>query len=462
MHNLGARRDFAPINGYQSLEGPTWERYTQSMTGGGDAKKPIEGRPSGALWRHADFLRLWSAQSISSLGKLITREGLPLAAVLALHAGAGEIGVLAAIRAAPALLVGLTAGGMVDRARRRKVLIACDVLRAAVLLIVPVAAYTHHLVMADIWLAAALVGALSVLFDMADHAYLPSLIDRRLLIDANAKLGATESVAEIGGPAIAGALFSALTAPLAIAVNAVTYLASAAILATIRAKESVAAGPQARMTWRADAAAGFQISWRDPAIRSLLLMSATTGMFGGFFSALYIVFAVTTLGLTPAMLGATIAVGGLGALAGAAIAPWLGARLGLGGALIAAAASNALFDALIPLAGGSPVRGMGMLMAAQFLGDAVGTAALIYATSLRQGLLPLEAMGRVAGAFAAAAGLAAVAGALIGGELGRLGGMRPALFVACAGLALAPIWCLASPVRRMRSIPEAPITPHRV
>jgi hypothetical protein len=425
------------------------------MTGDASASKPADGGRQGGLWRHADFLKLWRAQSISSLGALISREGLPLAAVLALHAGATEIGVLAAIRAAPALVVGLSAGGLVDRTRRRGILIACDLARAGVLLIVPIAAFTHHLVMADIWLAAALVGALGVLFDMADHAYLPSLIDQRLLIDANAKLGTTESVAEIGGPAIAGALFSALTAPLAIAVNAVTYLASAAILATIRAKESVAAPLSAKVSWRRDAAAGFQIAWRSPAVRPLLMMSVTTGLFGGFFSALYMVFAVRVLGLTPAMLGASIAVGGIGALAGAAAAPWLSRRMGLGPALIATAVAGALFDMLTPLAGGSPARAMAMLMAAQFLGDAAFTASLIYAKTLRQSVLPLEVMGRVAGAFAAAGGLAVVAGALVGGELGGVAGMRPTLFIACAGFAMAPIWCLASPVRRMRSIPEA-------
>jgi MFS family permease len=426
------------------------------MTGEGSAGKAADGPRPGSLWRHADFLRLWSAQSISSLGALISREGLPLAAVLALHAGPGEVGVLAAIRAAPGLVVGLAAGGMVDRTRRRGVLIGCDVLRAAVLLIVPIAAYTHHLVMADIWLAAALVGALGVLFDMADHAYLPSLIERRMLIDANAKLGTTESLAEIGGPAIAGALFSALTAPLAIAVNAVTYLASAAILATIAAKETVAAAPAASASWREDAAAGFRIAWAEPTVRPLLTMNVTWGLFGGFFSALYIAFAVRALGLTPLMLGATIAVGGLGALAGAAAAPWLSRRLGLGPALIATAAAGALADLLIPLAGGPPGRGMAMLMAAQLIGDAALTAALIYAKTLRQSVLPLEVMGRVAGGFAAAGGVAVVAGALVGGELGGVVGMRPTLLIACAGLALAPIWCLASPVRRLRSIPEAP------
>src|SRR5712671_4627554 len=159
------------------------------MTGAGSGETPIDDLPPGALWRHRDFMRLWSAQSISSLGARITREGLPLAAVLVLHAGAAEIGVLAAIRAAPALVVGLAAGGVVDRGRRRNILIGCDLARAGALLIVPIAAFIHRLVMAEIWLAAALVGALGDLFDMADHAYLPSLIDRRLLVDANARLG---------------------------------------------------------------------------------------------------------------------------------------------------------------------------------------------------------------------------------------------------------------------------------
>ncbi len=188
----------------------------------------------------------------------------------------------------------------------------------------------------------------------------------------------------------------------------------------------------------------------DGRIRPLFLAALASGLFGSFFSALYIVFSIDQLHLTPAMLGLTIGVGGAGSLAGAAIASRFGARLGIGPALIGAGALNALFNLFIPMAGGAPLIAMGFLMAAQLLGDAAGTAWLIYAKTLRQSLLPPEVLGRVAGVFAAAAGLASICGALIGGELGQHLGMRPTLLIACAGFALAPLFCLASPLRRLR------------
>jgi len=378
---------------------------------------------------------------------------LPLAAVLVLHAPAADLGALAAMSAAPAVLVGLIAGPRLDRHRRRPVMIGADLGRAALLLIIPIAALAHRLVMAELYLVAALVGAASVLFDMADHAYLPSLVDRNHLVAANARLSATESTAEIGGPALAGVLVSLLTAPIAIAVNAVTYLASAAILATIGHPEAAPPRAATPPSWRADLLGGFRALFAEPLIRPLFLTSVTSALFGAFFFALYTFFAVTTLRLTPAMLGVTIAVGGVGALVGASLAAWLGRRLGIGRALILAGLLEAAFTLLIPLAGGGPARAMAMLMAGQLFGDALGTAFLIHAVSLRQAVLPGEVLGRVAGAFAAGAGLATVVGALIGGALGGAIGARDTLFISSAGLALAPLWCLASPIWRLKTAP---------
>lgn len=418
----------------------------------------IVSRAAGPLSGQSDFLRLWAAQSVSSIGALIAREGLPLAAVLTLHSGPLAIGLLAALRAAAALLVGLFTGGLVDRRRRKRILIMADLGRAAILVAIPAAAFAHRLAIAEIYLAAALVGALNVLFDMADHAYLPSLIPPRLLLAANARLAMTESVAEIGGPSLAGVLFALLTAPIAIVVNALTYLASAAILATIRSQEPPPAstGPSApglSPTVWLDMATGFRLTFASPVVRALFLSAATSALFGGFFSALYIVFAVTRLGLSPALLGATIAVGGVGSVVGAALAGRLARRLGIGPAIAAAGLAAAAFTVFIPLAGGGRWRAAGMLMVAQLFGDALATAALIYAKSVRQSVLPPEVMGRVGGAFAAGPGALAVAGALIGGWLGQTFGVRPPLYIACAGLGLAPLWCLASPLSRLRRLP---------
>jgi MFS family permease len=405
-----------------------------------------------ALWRDRDFVRLWLAQSISAFGARVTREGLPIVAVLGLGASPGQVGLLAALANGPALIVGLAAGGLVDRSRRRGLMMAADLLRAAVLATVPIAGLLHLLALPHLYLAAALVGAASVLFEIADHAYLPALVTPEQLTDANASLSATESVAEIGGPALAGALFQVLAAPLAIAVNAFTYLVSAAFLAGIgKAEPSPEPEPHAR--WTDDVAMGFSAAWRDPLVRPIFLVSAMQNLAGGIFSALYILFCVRVVGLNPALLGIAIATGGVGALAGSALAGPLGRRLGVGPAILGAQVLLALAIALIPLAPANPRGGLAVLMVSQLLGDAFAVAGMILAASLRQTVLPGTVLGRVGASFRATTGGLMVLGALAGGALGEALGLRAAIWVGVAGLALAPLLALASPLPRLREMP---------
>jgi MFS family permease len=272
------------------------------------------------LWADRDFMKLWSAQGISAFGARITREGLPMAAVMTLNAAPGQIGVLAALTRGSALVVGLTAGGFVDRRRRRGVLVAMDLLRAAVLATIPVAALLHWLTMPQIYLAAALVGAASVLFEIADHAYLPGLVAREQITAANASLSATDSVAEVVGPALAGVLFQWFAGPVAVIFNALTYLGSAGFLAAIKKREPEPP-PAEASSWRRDLADGFGAALAEPRVAPLMMLTGFNALFGSFFSALYILFAFRVLHLTPSMLGVTIAAGGAGALAGAAAAP---------------------------------------------------------------------------------------------------------------------------------------------
>ena len=407
-------------------------------------------RLSGRLWRHGDFLKLWTAQAVSDFGARITREGLPMAAVLTMGAKPAELGVLAALTTGPAVIVGLVSAGWVDRLRRRPLLIGADVVRAAILLTIPLAALLHRLSMVQLYLAAALVGGTSVLFDIVDHAYLPGLIPRDCLMEGNGKLGATESLAEIGGPALAGVLFQALTAPFAIAANALTYLISAAFLSGIRQRElePSAAAVDQRPSWRGDVAAAAAAIAADPRVRPLFLMGLGQSLFGNAFAPLYVVFTIRTLHLTPTMLGATIAVGGVGALAGAILAPGLSARLGLGPTIIAASFGSGAAALLIPLAQGAPPLAMAVLMAAQLFGDSLAVAANVPAVSLRQSVLPPEMLGRTAAVFRASQGAMAVIGAIAGGILGGTVGVRTTLAGAAVGLTLSAAFVLASPLRR--------------
>jgi len=408
-------------------------------------------RSSGALWRHRDFLKLWAAQSVSSFGARITREGLPLAAVLSIAAPPVELGVLAALTQGPALIVGLFAGGLVDRSRRRSILIASDVARAAVLMAVPAAAWLHALSMPLLYGAAALAGMLSALFDLADHAYLPSLIGREQVMEGNAKLGLTESIAEIGGPAFAGLLVQTLTAPIAIAVNAATYLVSAAFLTAIRGRESLSQQIE-RRPWHRHLAAGFAAVRAQPVLKVLLTLSVVAPLFGSFFSALYVLFAIRTLHLSPAMLGITIAFGGAGAMAGAAIAQPLASRFGIGPAIVMLAFASSAFALLVPLATGGPALAMTILIAAQLGGDSSGTAFIILAKSLRQVAVPNRMLGRVGAVFQVTSGAVGVVGALAGGALAGAIGARATLIVAALGYFLLPLIAAASPLRRLEAI----------
>lgn len=407
-----------------------------------------------SLLRHADFLKLWSAQTISAFGARITREGLPMVAVLTLSASPGQLGVLAALTYGPALVVGLAAGGLIDRGRRRRVLIGADLVRAATLVTLPAAAWLGVLDLWQVYTVAATVGAASVVFDIADHAYLPSLISREALTEGNARLSATDNVAEVGGPALAGALFQWLTAPIAILVNAFSYLASALLLASIAQREPKPE-PRPPAPWRQDVIDGFQALWSEPRLRPLIFMT-TNNFFGAFFGALYTLYALRTLGLTPALLGITVAAGGLGGLVGATLVGPLSRALGVGPAMLAGALGWALATLAIPLAPADPVLGTLVLCAAQFAGDLLATAGLILATTLRQSLLREAVLGRVAATYQAMIGGAAILGALTGGVLGGAIGPRAALAISALGLLIAPVIGFFSPLRQVREMPQAP------
>ena len=412
-----------------------------------------EGARPASLWRHGDFLRLWAAQGVSSLGARITREGLPYAAVMSLGANPAQLGILAALTRGPAIVVGLSLGGFVDRRSRRGIMIGADIGRALILASVPIAAWSHLLTMGQIYAVAALVGALSVLFEMADHAYLPSLVAQDQLVDGGAKLAATDAVAEIGGPALYGLLFQLFTAPMAIAVNAGTYLFSAAALGLIGKRETPPEpqAPADRTHFIQDFRAGLAIALGDPSLRPLLLTTTGIALFGSFYSALYIVWAVRGLGLTPAMLGATVAVGGVSALVGAAVTPRWVRWIGLGRAYVITNLIGTASTLFIAFAGGPPAWGMIMLMAAQVVGDGVGTTAEIAARTLRQTLVAPEMMGRVGGVFAVAPGVTGIVGALAGGGLAGLIGIRPSLVLASLGMTLAAAIGLGSPLMRTTS-----------
>ncbi|MGI8587676.1 MAG: MFS transporter [Chloroflexia bacterium] len=407
------------------------------------------GRRFTGLWHHPDFMKLWAGQAISEFGSRITRDGLPLAAVISLHATPGEMGLLFAIGSAPVLLVGLPAGVWVDRLRRRPIMIAADIARALVLGSIPAAAILGYLRIEQLYIVSAVAGVLTVFFEVAGQSYLPALVSREQIIEGNSKLGASSSLAEIGGPSLAGGLVQALTAPIAILFDALSYLASAASLALISKPEPPPEPKQERANIWLDVTEGLRLVLGHPLLRSIAGGSGIRNFFGGFYGALYSLYAVATLGISPGVLGLLITAGGLGALPGALLAERLSRRYGVGRTIIGALAFSVAFAPLTPLAGAFGLPPVGFLLAAQFFGDFGLVIYFINALSLRQSLVPDRLLGRANASMQFLEGGVAPLGALLAGALAEGIGPRATLWIASAGFAVSALWLLRGPLRSL-------------
>ncbi|MEQ1865413.1 MAG: MFS transporter [Micropepsaceae bacterium] len=400
------------------------------------------------LSAHADFRRLWAAQAISAIGSRITRTALPIIAISSLGASATAVAVLSAMATAPGVVAAIFCAGLIDRARKRPLLIAMDVLRAGLLLTLPAAALFGLLTMVQLVAVAALTGAATAVFVIAKSAYLPRLIEARHLVEGNTKLQTTEAIAEIAGPGVAGVLVQAITAPVAIIADALSFLWSAWWLKTVEADEATApaVGTQHPL---ADVATGWRACRSHPIVLALLLAQGTFGLFGGFFSAIYMIFTLRTLGLDAATVGIIIGVGGIGALWGAFVATPLSRRFGIGRAVVLCLACWVLASTLIPAAEGRGVLVIPFLVGQQLIGDGFLSAFMILAVSIRQTALHEDVQARAGATFQVVEGLSLPLGALIAGPLADVVGTGNVLWIAIAGsgvplliLALSPLWAL--------------------
>jgi len=407
-----------------------------------------------SLWRHRDFLRLWAAQAVSAFGSRITRVGLPIIAIASLGVPDSQIGVLAALQFAPGVLLAMFAGGVVERSRKRWLMVAADLARAALVASVAIAWWAGALTMPHIIAVGAGVGALTALFIISDRAYLPVLIGKRHLADGNAKLEITESIAEIGGPASAGILIDAIGAPLAMLADAASYLWSALFLGLIRTPEPPPSPDAPRgFDARRDLATGLRAIFGHRELRAVVIAHIVWSVSGGFFMTLYTPFCLRDLHLTPTTLGAMVAVGGVGALFGATVANRLARRIGFGRTVILAAALSVACALFIPLARGPHVAILGFLIAHQLLSDGFSVIFAIHAVTLRQTVLPDAVLGRANAAVHVVTNGVFPIAALTAGGLADAFGTRTAVWVGVLfGLAV-PVFLL--PVRRLRELPSA-------
>jgi predicted MFS family arabinose efflux permease len=406
------------------------------------------------LWRQPDFVRFWAANAVSQLGSHVGAVALPLTAAVLLRASPGQMGLLTAASSAPFLLIGLFVGVWVDRVRRRPLLITADLARSALLLLVPLVWALDALRIEVLYAVALLVGAFGVVFDVAWVSYLPSLVRRDRLIEANGKLFASDSVAQVTGPGVGGVLVGLLTAPFAILVDALSYLASALFLWRVRSSETVQPGDARREpVWRG-IAEGLRAVFRDPLLRALVACGATTSLFGYAFLAVYVLYLTEWLRLGPSAIGFVFAAGGVGALIGASLAPRLGGRFGPGRAILGAQLLVGVGAIPIPLAVLFPPVALLMVLASEFV---QWMALLVYNVnqlSLRQAVTPDRLQGRVTATNRFVVAGATTAGALLGGTLGEAVGVPATLVIGVLGMSAAVLWVFFSPVRTTREWPS--------
>ncbi len=411
------------------------------------------------------FFRLWAGESVSLVGTQVTSFALPLIAVLTLHASPWDMGLLGAAGSTATLLFGLPVGVWADRYERRSLMHLANAGRCAALLAIPVLYWTGRLSVPVLFAVAFLVGALSLLFDSAMSAYVPPLVGREGLTTANSWLQGSVSVGDTAGPGLAGALVQFLSAPVAIVLDAVSYVASSAALATLPKAEGARMDDDGEQQHLRFVFAGVRLLRRDRIQGPLALAAAHFNVFTAMFFALYILYVVKVLGISPLLLGFLSTAGGLGGLLGASVSGRLARRFGYGPVLGAVYALPGVAGFLVPLA-----QSFGRPMSAALVGASSALWAcsivvnLVLSEAIKQAFVPHHMLGRVTATIRFVSWGVEPLGAAAGGALAasRLG-LRGTMIVAAGGVATSALWPLLSgAVRRLHSLPsDSPATEGR-
>ena len=421
----------------------------------------MSGSTRGGLLRHPDFLKLWTAETISVFGSQISGLAIPLIAVLTLKVTPFEVALLGTIEMLPFILFTLPAGAWVDRLRRRPIMIAGDLGRAIALATIPLAFAFDALTIWQLYVVGFVTGVLTVFFDVSNQSYLPSIVERDELVEGNSKLQVSQSAAQIAGPGVAGYLIGLFTAPFAVLLDAASFVASAFFVFLIRRPEPPVvhpadeAGTKRPSIW-SDIREGLGFVLGNPALRAIAAGTSTSNLFSSIGFATIIIYLADSryLGLTPATIGLVFGVGNVGALVGALTANRLAARFGVGPTIIGTlfvGGFNLLFVAAAPAA--SPIP---FIVAGGLLGGFSQMAYNINQVSYRQAICPPRMQGRMNATVRFLVWGTMPIGSIVGGILATAIGVHEAIWIG-AILSLTPaIFPLLSPVRHIRTMP-APV-----
>jgi MFS family permease len=412
--------------------------------------------PRGGLWRHPDFLKLWSAETVSQFGTQVSNLAIPLVAILVLDATAFEVAALGVVVFLPFILFTLPAGVWVDRLRRRPILIAGDLGRAALLGSIPIAYAADVLTLGQLYVVGFLVGVCTVFFDVAYQSYLPSLVDRDRIIEGNSKLEISRSAAQVAGPGLSGALVQIFTAPYAVLVDAISFLGSALFLFRIRKLEErpvVETVDGRKPSIWTELKEGLRFVLGNPNLRAQAGCTATSNFFSQIAFSILLVFAVRELGLSAGVIGLIFSIGSVGALAAAVTATRISERFGIGPTSIVVMAlfgPTILLVALAPTGNGA----IPVLVVAQVVFSFCVVVYNIVQVSYRQAICPPRLQGRMNSVMRFIVWGTIPIGGLIGGVLASTVGLRQTIAVGAIGGGLAFLWLVFSPQRRLHDMPE--------
>ena len=408
-------------------------------------------RRPGGLWRHRDFLSLWGAETISQFGSQVSFLALPLVAILVLEESAFRVAALTSMTFLPFLLFALPAGVWVDRLRRKPILVLGDLGRAAALASVPAAHWLGALTIWQLYAVALVVGVCTVFFDVASQSYLPALVGRAQVVEGNAKLEISRAASNIGGPGMAGGLVAALTAPVAVLFDAVSFVASALLLGGIRKQEEAPAREE-RRSLRHELSEGLRYVFGDAYQRTMVAMTALSNFFGQIVFSILLVYAVRELGLSAGTIGIVLALGNAGTLLAALTAKRIGDRLGVGRTILLA---SCLFGPGTLLIAAAPQdNAIPFILASMVV---IGFGGILYnvtAISLIQAITPDRILGRANASRRFVVWGVVPLGGFAGGALASTIGLRETMVVGAIGGLTTLVPILVSPLRSVGKMSE--------
>ena len=410
------------------------------------------------LWREPDFLKLWCAETVSHFGTQVSHLAVPLVAVLLLEVSPFEFALLGTLEFLPFVLFSLPAGVWVDRLRRRPILILADVVRGISLASIPIAYVAGALTIWQLYVVGFINGVMTVFFDIAYQSYLPSLVEREQINDGNAKLETSRSVAQIAGPGFAGALIAAITAPIAIVVDSLSFAGSAFFVWLIRKRESTLETQAGRQgsdrNMRAEIAEGLRYVLGHRYLKNIAACTAIGNFFAGVTFSITLLYLAREIGLSPQVIGIVLAVGNLGSLAGAVLANRIARTLGVGRTILLGAILMGPPLLLVPLAPREPGQLTVFMIAAS--GFILGFAAVVYninQVSLRQALTPERMQGRMNATMRFIVWGTIPLGQMLGGATASMFGTSVALWLGAIGVVFSFLPILLSDVPSIREMP---------